>query len=82
MDPYTGASRYSGAEQSAVALPSAPPFQPVVNLSSLFVCHRCSPNVQTNFVPFKQANVPAMQAKLFQFNDDLRNEIVSRTTMF
>jgi hypothetical protein len=35
-------------------------------------------NLQTNFVPFKQANVPAMQARLFQFNDDLRNEIVGR----
>jgi hypothetical protein len=31
-----------------------------------------------NFVLFKQANVPAMQAKLFQFNDDLRNEIVRK----
>lgn len=28
-------------------------------------------------VTFKQANVPAMQSKLFQFDEALRNEIVS-----
>jgi phospholipase A-2-activating protein len=59
MDPYTGASRYSGAPQPSAALtPLAPSILPVLK-----------------FVTFKQANVTAMQAKLYQFDEALRNEI-------
>ncbi|TFY66674.1 hypothetical protein EVG20_g4413 [Dentipellis fragilis] len=60
-DPFTGASRYTS---------SSPPVQPMA-----------SPVPHTAVIPvskplsFKQANVSAMQGKLYQFDDALRNEI-------
>ncbi|TFK76208.1 phospholipase A-2-activating protein [Pluteus cervinus] len=63
-DPFTGASRYVAAGQAPV--PAPPP-----------------PATSTRILPvvgalaFKQANVPAMQGKLFQFDDALRNEITT-----
>jgi len=60
VDPYTGASRYSGGSQPTTAIaPAAAPAFQPV----------------PDYFPFKQANLPAMQAKLFQFDDALRNEI-------
>jgi len=65
-DPYTGASRYSGASD-----PASPP--------------SAAKNTPTNILPFKtlvgfkQCNIPAMRAKLDQFNDALRNEITTTT---
>jgi phospholipase A-2-activating protein len=79
MDPYTGASRYSGAPQpSAAPAPSTTTtILPVVNsvgcIRPDLRTHSCR---QPKFVTFKQANVSAMQGKLYQFDDALRNEIV------
>ncbi|KIJ69132.1 hypothetical protein HYDPIDRAFT_172598 [Hydnomerulius pinastri MD-312] len=64
MDPYTGASRYSGAPQPP---PAAPP-TPSPQTSSKILPF-------STFISFKQANVSAMQAKLYQFDEALRNEI-------
>ncbi|KAF8163523.1 phospholipase A-2-activating protein [Crassisporium funariophilum] len=58
-DPFTGASRYSGAPPAA----SAPPAAAATILPV------------PNLVNFKQANVTAMQGKLFQFDEALRHEI-------
>lgn len=79
MDPYTGASRYSSATAQPANQPSVPPVAkkviPVVsnmtvNRFRVFTFH------QTASVTFKQANVPAMRGKLYQFDDALRHEIV------
>ncbi|OBZ65658.1 Phospholipase A-2-activating protein [Grifola frondosa] len=63
-DPWTGASRYSGA-----GLAPGPP-QPVGTPGSI---KKVIP-VRTT-LSFRQANVSAMQAKLYQFDEVLRNEI-------
>lgn len=75
MDPFTGASRYSGA-------PPTP--APTVTTNTLPVVRSLDPSgsladliTQATFIPFKQANVAAMQAKFYQFDEVLRNEIVS-----
>ncbi|EGN95604.1 hypothetical protein SERLA73DRAFT_95149 [Serpula lacrymans var. lacrymans S7.3] len=64
MDPFTGASRYSGAPEPSVHVPAPPPSLPVPNIIPF-----------TKFVSFKQANVSAMQMKLYQFDEALRHEI-------
>jgi phospholipase A-2-activating protein len=82
-DPFTGASRYQSSANSASTGPASSYMDPYTGASRYSgaeqsaVALPSAPPFQpvTNFVPFKQANVPAMQAKLFQFNDDLRNEI-------
>ncbi|KAH9901463.1 phospholipase A-2-activating protein [Cubamyces lactineus] len=62
-DPWTGASRYSSSATSPVSPP-----QP-------------APTTLVNVIPvrtplsFRQAHVSAMQAKLYQFDQALRNEI-------
>ncbi|KAH7923472.1 PFU-domain-containing protein [Leucogyrophana mollusca] len=65
MDPFTGASRYSGASQHPAAPPPAMPPPPSVAKIIPY----------TKFVSFKQANVSAMQSKLYQFDEALRSEI-------
>ncbi|KAG2133766.1 WD40-repeat-containing domain protein [Suillus clintonianus] len=62
MDPFTGAARYSGAPAPTPPVPSASPSAPKIIPFA-------------KFVSFKQANVSAMQAKLYQFDEALRNEI-------
>ncbi|KAF7295597.1 Phospholipase A-2-activating protein [Mycena indigotica] len=69
MDPYTGASRYSGGGAQAAASP--PPSKPV---SSVL------PVVQP--VLLKEGNLPAMKAKLHQYNDGLQSEISTMTLAF
>ncbi|KAH7908765.1 WD40-repeat-containing domain protein [Hygrophoropsis aurantiaca] len=66
MDPFTGASRYNGNSQPPTARPPAPPSQPPP-----------APKIipYDKFVSFKQANVSAMQSKLYQFDEALRSEI-------
>ncbi|KZT71268.1 phospholipase A-2-activating protein [Daedalea quercina L-15889] len=64
-DPWTGATRYSGAPQAA-APPT--PAQPAPAASSKII------PVPTPLA-FRQANVPAMQAKLHQIDQALRMEI-------
>ncbi|KIP12347.1 hypothetical protein PHLGIDRAFT_124238 [Phlebiopsis gigantea 11061_1 CR5-6] len=59
-DPWTGGSRYSGS-----AAPTSPP-QSVSPTGKLPV---------TAVQSFKQANIPPMRNKLFQFNQDIQNEI-------
>ncbi|KAG2067056.1 PFU-domain-containing protein [Suillus decipiens] len=66
MDPFTGASRYSGAPVSTPPVPSVSPSAPKII-------------PYAKFVSFKQANVSAMQAKLYQFDEALRNEISTAT---
>lgn len=62
MDPFTGAARYSGTPAPAPPIPPASPSAPKII-------------PYAKFVSFKQANVSAMQAKLYQFDEALRNEI-------
>lgn len=62
MDPFTGAARYSGAPAPTPPVPSVSPSAPKIIPFA-------------KFVSFKQANVSAMQAKLYQFDEALRNEI-------
>ncbi|KAF8965289.1 phospholipase A-2-activating protein [Flammula alnicola] len=61
-DPFTGASRYSGAAPTPQSRPAPAAPAKILPVSKL--------------VTFKQANVSAMQAKLFQFDEVLRHEIV------
>ncbi|EJF66161.1 phospholipase A-2-activating protein [Dichomitus squalens LYAD-421 SS1] len=62
-DPWTGASRYSGSTTSPVSSP-----QPLQAPAGNIIPVR-SP------LSFRQAHVTAMQAKLYQFDQALRNEI-------
>lgn len=66
MDPFTGAARYSGAPTPTPPVPSVSPSSPKIIPFA-------------KFVSFKQANVSAMQAKLYQFDEALRNEISTAT---
>ncbi|KAF9246383.1 WD40-repeat-containing domain protein [Melanogaster broomeanus] len=63
VDPYTGASRYSGTSQPA-SPPSITPTPQTLTKILPF----------STFVVFKQANVSAMRAKLYQFDDALRSD--------
>ncbi|GJE87090.1 phospholipase A-2-activating protein [Phanerochaete sordida] len=74
-DPWTGGSRYSGS-----AAPATPvtPVTPAIPTPSSPSKSRYSLPVRGT-LSFKQANVPAMQNKLFQFNQDLQNEISTAT---
>ncbi|KIK94279.1 hypothetical protein PAXRUDRAFT_828136 [Paxillus rubicundulus Ve08.2h10] len=88
VDPYTGTSRYrpAASQSSSAGLPSAglDPYTGASAYSGTSVpaslpVHRATPTPSkilpfSTFVAFKQANVPAMQAKLYQFNDALRND--------
>ncbi|KAG1823274.1 WD40-repeat-containing domain protein [Suillus variegatus] len=87
VDPYTGASRYQTAATSAAPAPSAAymdPFTGAARYSGAPVPTPPVPSVSPSapkiipypkFVSFKQANVSAMQTKLYQFDEALRNEI-------
>ncbi|KAF8891244.1 phospholipase A-2-activating protein [Infundibulicybe gibba] len=86
MDPYTGASRYSGASQSEPAVQTTPSSQasymdPFTGASRYSGPTKPTPAPTANIVPvstsipFKQANVSAMQGKLHQFDEALRHEI-------
>lgn len=91
VDPYTGASRYQAAATSAVPAPSTAymdPFTGAARYSGAPVPTPPVPSVSPSapkiipyakFVSFKQANVSAMQTKLYQFDEALRNEISTAT---
>ncbi|KDQ61148.1 hypothetical protein JAAARDRAFT_573658 [Jaapia argillacea MUCL 33604] len=64
-DPFTGASRYSGAASIPTPAPAATP--PAASSPAILPAR--TP------VTFKQANVPAMQSKLYQLDEALGNEI-------
>ncbi|KAJ7073982.1 phospholipase A-2-activating protein [Mycena amicta] len=68
MDPYTGASRYSGGG----AAPAAP--SPAPKPAGIL------PVVQP--VLLKEGNLPAMKAKLHQYNDGLQTEISTMALAF
>ncbi|KAH6918330.1 phospholipase A-2-activating protein [Coprinopsis sp. MPI-PUGE-AT-0042] len=87
MDPFTGASRYRAQPQPSAAAPTggsdpwtgasrytgtpatpAPPASKILPVSS--------------FATFKQANVSAMQGKIFQFNEALQQEITTSSLAF
>ncbi|EIW84876.1 phospholipase A-2-activating protein [Coniophora puteana RWD-64-598 SS2] len=61
MDPFTGASRYSGSPQTSTPTPQA------ARATAIIPC--------VDSISFKQANVSAMQTKLYQFDEALKNEI-------
>ncbi|KAI0807771.1 phospholipase A-2-activating protein [Fomes fomentarius] len=63
-DPWTGASRYSSHPTSPVSPPKQVSSTPLANVIP----------VRTP-LSFRQAHVSAMQAKLYQFDQALRNEI-------
>ncbi|KAF5330954.1 hypothetical protein D9619_005411 [Psilocybe cf. subviscida] len=63
-DPFTGASRYSGAASATQQQAPAPAAAPAAKILPV-----------TKIVTFKQANVNAMQSKMFQFDEALRSEI-------
>ncbi|TCD70923.1 hypothetical protein EIP91_000829 [Steccherinum ochraceum] len=62
-DPWTGGGRYSGP-----SAPSSPPPSQPLSMKPIDLPVK-SP------LSFRQANVPAMQSKLYQFDEVLRNEI-------
>ncbi|KAF7322314.1 Phospholipase A-2-activating protein [Mycena chlorophos] len=64
MDPYTGASRYSGGGAQAAVAASPPPKAAATGILPVY-----SP------VLLKEGNLPAMKAKLHQYNDGLQSEI-------
>jgi len=78
MDPYTGASRYSGASQQQ-SVPASSHMDPYTGASRYSGAPQTSATAKIlpvpKFVTFKQANVSAMQSKLYQFDEALRNEI-------
>ncbi|KAG5715692.1 Phospholipase A-2-activating protein [Termitomyces sp. T112] len=82
QDPYTGASRYTATTTSpppAVASQYMDPFTGASRYSGApqplapVVAAKILP--LEKFITFKQANVSAMQGKLQQFDEALRNEI-------
>ncbi|OAX34542.1 phospholipase A-2-activating protein [Rhizopogon vinicolor AM-OR11-026] len=83
VDPYTGASRYQASASSAAPAPSSDymdPFTGANRYSGTPAPTPAQPSAPkiipyANFVSFKQANVQAMQNKLYQFNEALGNEI-------
>lgn len=82
-DPFTGASRYNPLQTNTTPQLVPPPpraptdLLPVVRSFSLFFTQTDDP-WQTIALNFKQANVAAMQGKLFQFNDVLKSAPVSQ----
>ncbi|TFY60426.1 hypothetical protein EVJ58_g5154 [Rhodofomes roseus] len=68
MDPFTGASRYRAAPTASSVTPSTSPPRPAPATSSKVIPVRTP-------LAFRQANVSAMQAKLHQIDQSLRNEI-------
>lgn len=75
-DPFTGSNRYlSGPSTASTSLFPAVSVIPVVG-SVEFPHGNCSCLWQSKALLFKQANVSAMQGKLYQFDQALRSEIV------
>lgn len=81
-DPWTGASRYSGspapappATTQSTSTTALPVVRQVEGIDSRIVV-LTGRFLQANPISFQQANVPAMQAKFYQFDQELRNEIV------
>lgn len=75
-DPWTGASRYSGS--AAPAAPTTPVATSAPPSAASSAKSRLTLPIRGT-LSFKQANVPAMQNKLFQFNQDLQNELSTAT---
>jgi phospholipase A-2-activating protein len=75
-DPFTGSNRYLSGPSTAPMSPSpAGSVIPVVGSIELRR-ENCSCLWQSKALLFKQANVSAMQGKLYQFDQALRSEIV------
>ncbi|KAJ8700517.1 WD repeat protein Lub1 [Pleurotus ostreatus] len=84
VDPYTGASRYTGTPASAPSSTPATnymdPFTGASRYSGAPAPAQVAPVAPAilpvpKAITFKQANVAAMQNKVQQFDDDLKNEI-------
>ncbi|KAF4576303.1 hypothetical protein EYR36_004280 [Pleurotus pulmonarius] len=84
VDPYTGASRYTGAPASTPSsTPSTNYMDPFTGASRYSGAPAPAPVAPATpailpvpkAITFKQANVGAMQNKVQQFDDDLKNEI-------
>ncbi|KII89092.1 hypothetical protein PLICRDRAFT_40733 [Plicaturopsis crispa FD-325 SS-3] len=83
VDPFTGASRYqSSAASVPVAGPASSYVDPYTGASRYSgapapTAQPSAPRILpvSKSVAFKQANVQAMQGKLYQFDETIRNEI-------
>jgi phospholipase A-2-activating protein len=81
-DPFTGSNRYLSGPSTAPMSPSpAGSVIPVVG-SMEMRRENCSCFWQSKALLFKQANVSAMQGKLYQFDQALRSEIVRNFGFF
>ncbi|KAF8637390.1 hypothetical protein AX17_002886 [Amanita inopinata Kibby_2008] len=87
VDPYTGSSRYitartpSQPSENFSSRSDASTATSTYTKTSHQTTTRDIPRILpvTNFINFKQANVSAMQDKLYQFDEALRNEISTST---
>lgn len=81
-DPYTGASRYQPSVRSPAGTSSLSCADPYTGASRYTAPSASAPPESPAFkiipyskpLSFKQANIPAMQAKMYQFNEALRTE--------
>ncbi|KAI6028537.1 WD40-repeat-containing domain protein [Pisolithus orientalis] len=86
-DPYTGTTRYQPPVRSHADAASSPYMDPYTG-ANRYTASRASapPESRTlKIIPyskplsFKQANIPAMQAKMYQFDEALRSEMSTET---
>ncbi|KIK31055.1 hypothetical protein PISMIDRAFT_26052 [Pisolithus microcarpus 441] len=83
VDPYTGAGRYQPSVRSPADTSSLSCADPYTGASRYTAPSASAPQELRAFkiipyskpLSFKQANIPAMQAKMYQFNEALRIEI-------
>ncbi|KAL4067764.1 WD40-repeat-containing domain protein [Scleroderma yunnanense] len=79
VDPFTGASRYQPATLSPSNTPASSYVDPFTGASRHIApqdSHSTSKIIPfSNLISFKQANVSAMQAKVYQFDQALRDEM-------
>ncbi|KIL69931.1 hypothetical protein M378DRAFT_184295 [Amanita muscaria Koide BX008] len=88
VDPFTGGSRYRNTAGSVPPSTSTSQNADPFTSASAYTGTNPQPSVAkilpvARFLSFKQANVSAMQGKLYQFDEALRNEISTSTlTMY
>ncbi|KAF7325398.1 Phospholipase A-2-activating protein [Mycena venus] len=91
MDPYTGASRYTGTPAPAAAAPSSTYMDPYTGASRYSGASSqpaAAPPKPAGILPMlqpvllKEGNLVQMRVKLHQYNDDLRNEISTSSLAF
>lgn len=81
-DPFTGSNRYLSSPSTTPMSPS-PAVSVIPVVSSIELRHDIGSCLwQSKALLFKQANVAAMQGKLYQFDQALRSEIVRNFGFF